>query len=366
MRFVWLLLKGILAILLLVVVAGVLFYTLAPTFGGRPDAQSQARIAASANHDGEQFINLIPTQVSTPDPNNPFSIWEMFSSPEGKNPGEALPTRAFTGSELADGDMVWFGHSTVLLQLGQLTVITDPVFYNASPLPGTARPFAMQHPPSLSSLPPIDVALISHDHYDHLDIRAVKELRDTTTIFLVPLGVKAHLQRWGIPDPAIFEFDWYESHTVDDTEFVLTPSRHFSGRRFTRSQTLWGSWVIASPDSRIFFSGDSGYFDEFAKIGERYGPFDIAFLENGAYDTNWASIHMMPEEAVQAMEALKAELFFPIHWGKFDLARHPWKEPIERASRAAAARGAPIVTPMIGQRFRVDAHQSQSWWEAVE
>jgi len=207
------------------------------------------------------------------------------------------------------------------------------------------------------------VVLISHDHYDHLDHLTIGQLASNTRLFLVPLGNQAHLLRWGVPKANIIELDWFESHRVGETTFTLTPSRHFSGRGLTnRFSTLWGSWVVKSEELSVFFGGDSGYTKDFKDIGERLGPFDIAFIENGAYDKQWSQIHMVPEQSVQATIDLNAQLFFPIHWGKFDLAKHRWVEPIERAVTEAEKRGVPVVAPIIGQVFQLDMPPFETWW----
>ncbi|MBX2836211.1 MAG: MBL fold metallo-hydrolase, partial [Gammaproteobacteria bacterium] len=222
-------------------------------------------------------------------------------------------------------------------------------------------------PISIEELPAIDVVLISHDHYDHLDYRAVKELSDTVDTFLVPLGVKAHLQRWGVDSDKIVEHDWYQTTEYSGVSFTQTPSRHFSGRGITnRFSTLWGSWVVKSDSMSVFFSGDSGYYDEFKRIGERYGPFDIAFMENGAYSVLWNQIHMFPEEAVQASIDLKATLFFPIHWGKYDLAFHTWTEPANRAMAAARENDVTMVSPLIGDVFNLSEYPSTPWWQKAD
>lgn len=211
------------------------------------------------------------------------------------------------------------------------------------------------------------MVLLSHDHYDHADHLSIIELGGTVGHFIVPLGLAAHLQRWGVPPEKITELDWYDSHTVGGVKYVLTPSRHFSGRGISnRMSTLWGSWVVKSTDTSVWFSGDSGYFSEIKKIGELYGPFDIAFIENGAYSNDWKEVHMMPEQAVQATIDIQAKSFFPIHWGKFDLALHPWDEPVKRASNAASSLNVEMLTPVIGQVFAADERDFEPWWLIVQ
>jgi len=360
---------GLLSVVALLFIIGALFINFSPDFGGGPSGASVKKIKASKNYNGEKFVNLIKTEVQTPDPQNDQSmagfIYDNIFPPKGKNPSKPLPSLVLEGNQLKDGHFAWLGHSTILMKTEGKVIITDPVFNNASPIPGSVQPFAMENTPTIDNLPEIiDVVLISHDHYDHLDYKAIQDLDKRVSKFLVPLGVKAHLLSWGVDDAKIEEMDWYESFSLDSIQFTLTPSRHFSGRGLSnRFSTLWGSWVIQSDSLNIFFSGDSGYFDEFKKIGEKFGPFDIAFMENGAYNTNWNQIHLMPEQSVQASIDLKAKLMFPIHWGKFDLALHPWTEPIVRATNASDLKGVSLVTPFIGEVFDLENPPNRIWWE---
>ncbi|MFX3626118.1 MAG: MBL fold metallo-hydrolase [bacterium] len=295
-------------------------------------------------------------------------IQGMLNPPKGKIPNAKLPSVKFEAHQLKNNSFVWLGHSTILMNIEGTTVLTDPVFHNASPIPGTVTPFEMEHETPMTSLPDeIDVVIISHDHYDHLDYKAIKKLADKVKVFLVPLGLKAHLEYWGVNEAKIQEKDWQQSVTYKTLTFTMTPARHFSGRGlFNRYSTLWCSWVIKASKLSVFFNGDSGYFDEFKEIGKQYGPFDIAFIENGAYDEDWSEIHMMPEESVQANIDLQSKLMFPIHWGKFDLANHTWDEPIIRASKETELKNVNIATPLIGQVFTLNNIPQTKWWEMVK
>jgi len=345
----------------------VLFFKTAPTFGAQATTDAQARIQQSPNFDGKTFVNLVPTVVSTPDPASEFSLLEFFLPTAGKNPTQPLPSRRFDPSSFENGDIVWFGHSTILFKTDGLTVLTDPVFNRASPIPFTVNPFPVKVDNPIGVLPKIDIVLISHDHYDHLDHKAIGTLANKVGRFLVPLGVKAHLMRWGVAENKVEEFDWYESTQHQTLELTFAPSRHFSGRRsFNTDTTLWGSWIARSSEQNVYFSGDGGYFDEFKHIGKTYGPFDIAFVENGAYDPNWSQIHLKPEESVQASIDLRAQLFFPIHWGKFDLALHHWTEPVVRAKAAAKKHQVNLATPRIGEVFTLFDYPSDEWWRELD
>lgn len=413
----------LLVALVLIIATGILlFLKFAPAFGGRPDAETLARIKASKHFNGKTFINIVPTHASTieienmaaADPSEDGHIlWQFLFPPKGKNPSQPLVSHQLaladsdphSGSALKEGEFIWLGHSTVLFRAEGKTLITDPVFHRASPVPLGGKPFAMTHSPRVADLPFIDVVLISHDHYDHLDHKAIKQLvqQNKAGHFYVPLGIKAHLIRWGVASDKITEFDWYEEITLSENNptklnpsnpalvgksaqnkrqlttnelrLVFTPTRHFSGRRITGHRTtLWGSWVAQSSELNVYFSGDGGYSSEFATIGERFGPFDIAFMEDGAYNERWRDVHMLPEESAQAGFDLKTKVLLPIHWGKFDLSTHHWREPVQRMKQAVANGNATmpdslqikLATPRIGEVFNLYHLPSEDWWETEE
>ncbi|GAA4376060.1 MBL fold metallo-hydrolase [Hymenobacter koreensis] len=263
--------------------------------------------------------------------------------------------------------VTWFGHSSTLIELNGKRFLTDPVWaLRASPSArvGPRRFFAP--PVALAALPKLDGVIISHDHYDHLDKAAIRQLMPTGVPFYCPLGVGAHLRRWGVKPEQIHELDWWQKVTVGETHtLVATPARHFSGRSFSRDDTLWASWCLLGPTHRAFFGGDSGPYEAgFREIGAAYGPFDLSLLEIGAYDDLWADIHMGPDHAVQAHLALNSQLLLPIHWGTFNLAFHSWIEPVERLQVAAEAHGVSLLLPAPGQPVTLaqGAYNSR-WWE---
>ena len=220
-------------------------------------------------------------------------------------------------------------------------------------------------PIEIAALPKIDLVLISHDHYDHLDYQSIKQLKDKVDQFYVPLGVGVHLQAWGIESDRIAELDWWQDLRFRGIEFICTPAQHFSGRKFSnRQSTLWSSWIIRSTKHTLFFSGDSGYADHFKEIGEKYGPFDFAMLECGQYNTMWPDVHMFPEETAQAGVDIGAKAIMPIHWAGFKLALHSWTDPINRVSAKAKELNIPLVTPRIGQAVVLDtlAKPTEKWW----
>jgi len=264
--------------------------------------------------------------------------------------------------------ITWLGHSTLLLEIDGKRVLTDPVWSDrASPFSfvGPKRWYAPPLP--LEDLPDIDAILISHDHYDHLDYETVLALKDRDTPWLVPLGVGAHLEHWGMPKEQIIELDWWEEHRIDDITFTATPARHFSGRSAPSAgggPTLWAGWSVAGPVHRAYYSGDTALFDELVDIGERLGPFDLTMIENGAYNQAWADVHLGPEQAVRAHELVRGRVMLPVHWGLFDLALHGWTEPIERVLVAAEQNGVTVLSPQPGGMVEPSAPPSPRvrWW----
>lgn len=358
-------------ILSLFVILVVLFINFHPTFWWKATGKSLEKIQNSKNYNGNIFVNLVPTSLSTRTEESKgfFAVFKSLLFPaKDKNPTQKLPSKKFDKNNFKNWDLVWFGHSTVLFKTENKIILADPVFHNASPIPWTVKPFEVEEKTEIKNLPDkIDAVIISHDHYDHLDYKAIQKLDEKVDNFFVGLGVKAHLLRWGISADKIQEFDWYESTEVWNIDFVFTPTRHFSGRWLTdRFKTLWGSWVVKSPDLSVFFSGDSGYFDEFKTIWEKYWPFDIAFIEDWAYNEDWAEVHMKPEDSVQTSIDLQAKIMAPIHWGKFDLSVHTWKNPIERTLKASDSKHIELATPIIWETFTLSNIPTLKWWESVE
>ena len=248
-------------------------------------------------------------------------------------------------------------------------MLVDAIFFDyASPFEMGPKRF---HPPpiALVDLPPIDAVMITHDHYDHLDMRTVQHLAGMGSLFLVPLGIGAHLKKWGVPDAQLRELEWWQEHMVKGVRFVSTPSRHYSGRGLNdKNATLWTSWSVLGAKHRFYVSGDTGYSDHFRTIGDELGPFDLAFIKIGAYgpSDSWHDIHMSAEEAVQANIDVRAKRMFPVHWGTFNLAFHDWDEPVKHALAAARAQKVDLLTPRVGEMVDADQpFQSTAWWETV-
>ncbi|MDK2595520.1 MBL fold metallo-hydrolase [Pseudoalteromonas obscura] len=297
-------------------------------------------------------------------------ISETKQSPVPSKPLPMVQQSTSMLTQLSDTQihMIKLGHSSVLLKVYGKYWLLDPVFSKrASPF-SFAGPERFQDTPiSLEDLPPIERILISHNHYDHLDKDSVLALIDKTKEIFVPLGVEGDLKQWGVDDTKIKAFDWWQEHTDNNSLVSFVPTQHFSGRGLGDSnKTLWGSWVIKAGDQSIYFSGDSGYFDGFKEIGRRYGPFNYTFIETGAYDKDWADIHMTPEQSVQAHLDLNGEVMFPIHNGTFDLAFHSWYDPLERVSKAAEHEQVTINTPIVGEVITAGTpHNNAFWWKSL-
>lgn len=261
--------------------------------------------------------------------------------------------------------LIWLGHSTILGRINNLTFIVDPMLGNrASPLKylGPKRFEGSSTP--LEELPDIDIILITHNHYDHLDKETILALKDKVQAIYLPLDNKKILSKWGIDSKKMKEFDWYEDFVFQDVQFSFCPTQHFSGRSLTdRDKSLWGSWAVISDKKKIYLSGDSGYNEHFKQIKQRYGSFDISCIECGAYNDNWSEIHMTPEESVQASVDLESKAFLPMHWAGFDLSTHAWDEPITRALKKSEELKANIITPMIGEVIDLNIlNEFKQWW----
>lgn len=349
----------VLFIIICVILLSIFLFTkFHPVFWWNPDS-----LPPSQHYQNKRFVNKYPTAVQSADSSTWSILKDYITNNQPRVPNKKLPTYVFEKQNFSTGSFTWFGHSTILMNIDGKNIITDPVFYKASPVFFGGTPFEYSHTPSIWELPNIDVVVISHDHYDHLDYRAIVEMDEKVSQYFVPLWVEQHFKRWWIDEKKISVFDWYEEKQVDDLNFIFTPSQHFSWRWLTnRNTTLWGSWVIDWTQNKYFFSGDTGYFDEFKNIWEKYGPFDIAFIENGAYNDAWSEIHMLPEQSVQVGLDLKAKNIMPIHWWKFDLSLHAWYEPIERFISAAQTNNISYFHPEIWKIFSIDTLPKNNWW----
>lgn len=338
-------------------------------FGKLPSGNRLDRIRKSAHYREGSFQNLSETQMLAEGVSYPKMIIDFFSKGVNRDPTYALPSVKTDLKKLSGTDpiVIWFGHSSYLIRMNGKNILIDPVFSNrASPISFLGRKsYPTTNPYRIKDLPAIDLVILTHDHYDHLDYKTIRKLKSRVNTFYTALGVGEHLEHWGVDENIITEFDWWEKQVFEhEIEVIATPARHFSGRWFKRNQTLWNSFVLKTATHTIFIGGDSGYDPVFKSIGQQYGPFDLAILECGQYNTMWPFIHMMPEEVVQASQDLQARAFMPVHWGKFTLALHPWNDPITRAAKQAEIMKVSMATPMIGEPVIVGARlPAKKWWE---
>ncbi|POB02007.1 MBL fold metallo-hydrolase [Halopseudomonas oceani] len=322
----------------------------------------------SAQFRHERFRNKVSREPMTF--RQGLAVWRdfLFNKPSGTVPDRAISVQPLTKADLlaAPDNSVWrLGHSSLVFKLNDAFWLTDPVFSKrASPVQWFGPKRFHAPPISIAELPPIKVVVLSHNHYDHLDHAAIRQLQHKVEQFITPLGVGATLIRWGVPPGKVRELDWWDDVEIDGVRATATPAQHFSGRGFSDgNRTLWCSWVLQHPDSKLFFSGDTGYFDGFREIAERLGPFDIAFMETGAYNPRWVYVHMLPEQTLQAFLDLRARWLYPIHNGTFDLSMHTWEEPFEQITRLAEQHGVALATPQMGEPLDMSApHGGSQWW----
>jgi L-ascorbate metabolism protein UlaG (beta-lactamase superfamily) len=368
--FIWILLGAVVAL----GIAVLLYFRFAPIVGSNPTGERLARIQASPNYREGKFHNVVETNMDMPVRSMARVMWEFMKGAEGREPKDTIPTVPFdreAWEAVPDTSIAtaWFGHSTALIKVDGITFLCDPVFGERASTFSFMGPkrFNYQEHMTVEMLPKVDVVLLSHDHYDHLDYVTVLQLKDKVKRWVMPLGAGVHLEHWGVPADRITEHDWWEGIEVDGVQLTLAPARHFTGRGMNnRFSTLWGSWVIEGRTKKVYFGADSGYSPTFKEVGDRFGPFDLAMLECGAYNERWAEIHMMPEETAQAALDVKAKVLMPLHWGKFSLAMHPWKEPVERLSAKAAELKIDLLTPRIGHIVNgPDMALSERWWDEV-
>ena len=298
------------------------------------------------------------------------TTWDFLFTRNHRTPNTELPVKQvdlshFNSRGSDQLNVTWLGHSSLMINIDGYKILADPVFEKRISVFGPTR-FSGDVPLDIQQIPKIDAVLISHDHYDHLNKFSVQHLIDKSNKFIVPLAVGAQLIDWGVPRDKIVELDWWQEYRFDQKLMVAaTPAQHFSGRGITdRNKTLWASWVIETPFHKLFFSGDSGYFEGFKQIGDRYGPFDMTFIECGAYGKSWPKVHMFPEQTVQAHLDLKGNVLHPIHWSTFNLALHPWYEPMERLTAAADFKRVKIATPVVGDTTVYGMSiPAARWWE---
>ena len=336
--------------------------------GKLPSGKHLDRLRKSPNYKNGAFQNLSPTPMMEDD----ISYWKMmrqfFKKNKDRAPDGLLPSVKTDLMKLNSSQplIVWFGHSSYLIRIENKNFLIDPVLSdNASPLSFMIKAFPGSNIYKPEDMPAIDYLILTHDHYDHLDFKTIKKLRNKVKKIYCSLGISSHLKYWGVDISQVTEMDWWETEMVEeDISLTAAPARHFSGRGIKRGQTLWSSFILKTREQNLYLGGDSGYDSHFKEIGNRYGPFDLAILEAGQYNTMWPLIHMMPEETVQAAVDLKTKALFPVHWGKFTLAMHAWTDPVTRVLAKAEELNMKVLTPKIGQPLILaDNFQSEAWWQ---
>ena len=331
-------------------------------------ADSEDDMIKSGNYSNGRFSNFEPTNVMKPGTVWNTSYQYMFGGHDDRTPPHPLPLaleNQFASMPPSTGlRFIWLGHSSVYVELGGRRILIDPMLSERASFLSWAGPKRFQPAAHQArDLPHIDAVLISHDHYDHLDKATIVALAGKTATFHVPLKVGAILETWGIPKAKIREYAWWDEYGTEGMMIAATPARHFSGRGlFDRNKTLWCSWVVSCEGRKVFHSGDTGMTSQLHEIGEKYGPFDLAFIKIAAYHENWPDIHLTPEQALEACRDVGCKALVPIHWGTFDMALHSWYEPIERLVKSAQTEKTRTITPMMGELVDPDRYENGFWW----
>lgn len=363
----------LLSFLFILFVGCILFINLDPAFGGNPTKEQKDIYKHYDNYVDGKFVNAVPTSLFVRTSDSSESVKDSNASTKDRSPSAQIPVDLIDWNKIKSekDSLTWLGHSTFLISIDNKKILLDPMLGPiASPVSfaGIKRyKYSEDMMNIIDEMPPIDAVFISHDHYDHLDYQSIIKLKSKVSHFFVPLGVSAHLIRWGVPKEKITELNWWNEMEYQGLTVALTPSRHFSGRGiFNSSATLWGGWVILGKNTRLYNSGDGGYGPNFKEIGKKYGPFDITLIEGAQYDRRWANVHMMPEQSVQANIDVNGKNMVLMHWGAFTLANHGWKEPIERALKEAKKEKVNLIAPKVGKTVLLDSElnmPTSPWWE---
>ncbi|MCQ4034696.1 MBL fold metallo-hydrolase [Kaistella montana] len=340
-----------------------------PKFGKAPSGERLQRILKSPHYKNGKFDNLNPTPQLAEDTSMPEVLFRfLFGKKENLRPSQKLSFSKTNLKEITTDEnvFIWMGHSSYFMQIDGKKILVDPVFSgNASPFSFTTKAFDGTDIYSVDDIPELDYLVITHDHWDHLDYETVKKLQPKVKKVITGLGTGEHLEFWNYDPEKIIELDWHEQSDLGNGyQVYCEPARHFSGRGLKRDQAIWASFVFETPNQRIYIGGDSGYDDHFKKIGEKYGSFDLAILENGQYNKDWRYIHMMPGENIKAMKDLNAKRMIPVHSSKFALATHEWNEPLEKITQFNTENQR-IITPKIGEKadYLNDTKIYEQWWE---
>ena len=368
-----------LLIIVIVFAISIYLFMKTPVFGALPSGKSLEKVKNSKNYIDGEFRNKEKTELLTDTKKTPIKRLLEFAfekDPEGTVPKIALPSVKTDLKTLDPNEdlIVWFGHSSLFIQIAGKKILVDPVFSKyASPVPFSNKAFEGTNIYTVDDLPEIDILLITHDHYDHLDYPTVKKLKEKVAKVIVPLGVDAHFLRWDFDEEKIVTVDWDDEVTIDDNlKIYALETRHFSGREFSnRNQSLWVSYLIEEKYNdnlyRLFLSGDRGYSPRFKGFKEKFQNIDLAVMEAGQYNEEWALIHSLPEDIIKEVRDMEVTKLFPIHNSKFKLSKHPWDEPLRKLDDFTINTSIQLLTPMIGEKLYLHKENSfKKWWENLE
>ena len=352
----------IMIIVAVIIIIGLLFLKFYPPIGDAPDKDKQKEYADKTDlYYDKQFHNENDFTVMTGDQDEKSSK----TVPDKKLPAVKIESI----ERAADGELkvTWLGHSTSLIQLGDKNIFIDPVLSDRASPVGFAGPERFSELAlEIENVPDIDVLFISHDHYDHLDYNVIKAIDGRVSHYVVPLGIDVILKGWGVDESKLHPLYWWESIELDGVTYTLTPAQHYTGRNpLKMNVTLWGGLHIKNSEHSVYYSGDTGYYDVFEQVYERFGETELMLADSGQYDSGWAETHMFPEQTVQAAKDAHAEWLIPVHWGAFVLSNHSWYDPPKRAVKAAEEQGVNLATPRLGQTVSYDDISSfnEHWWE---
>lgn len=353
----------ILAIVIVVIlIIGLLFLNFYPTIGDTPDKEKQKEYAELTElYYDKQFHNEKDFEVMTGTPSE---------ESERSEPESRIPVQKIDSIERAGADemkVTWLGHSSSLVQMGDKNIFIDPVLSERTSPVGFAGPkrfsdIALE----IENVPDVDVLFISHDHYDHLDYTTIKAIDSKVSHYVTPLGIDVILKGWGVDESKLHPLGWWDSIEIDDVTYTVVPSQHYTGRNpMKQNATEWGGLYIKTDKHSLYYTGDSGYYEVFSQVYERFGETELMLADSGQYDVGWATTHMFPEQAVQAAQEAHAEWLIPVHWGAFKLSNHAWDEPPTLAVRVAEEQGVALATPRIGQTvdYTNIEEYNEHWWE---
>ncbi|MEM8526274.1 MAG: MBL fold metallo-hydrolase [Bacteroidota bacterium] len=339
-------------------------------FGGKVRPEHLEIYQKSEHWRDGHFQNLEETDMGVSLSNIPSVIWKQLTTRKEQRPKEVLPILPFDRNTFlapsGTAKFIWYGHSAILMRIHNRTILIDPMLgSDTTPIaPVANKRFSENTLDLIDEFPEIDLVVLTHDHYDHLDYASIQRLKAKTKRYFVAMGVKRHLVSWGIDANLIEEFDWWESRSLADIKITFTPTRHFSGRGLTdRFKTLWGGWVFKTENENIWFSGDGGYGTHFKEIGKRFGSFDFAFMECGQYNYDWHELHLFPHESVQAAIDANVKKIMPVHWAGFALSyQHTWQEPAEEFLQSAKEKEIEHAVPPLGKLFQINSIEVNPWW----